>query len=105
MDQLVDAAVEQVALAPDGEVHMRAWSVPAARCAKNDGDGARARTPNLLSVPPRLAAPPGCSVAQLWSALSPAADEAGVQLEAPALRIAVWRLLTAEPGLRFHLPG
>jgi hypothetical protein len=60
--------------------------------------------PTSFSVPPRLAAPAGCTVAQLWSSLRPAADEAGVQLAAPALRTALWRLLTVEPGLHFSLP-
>ena len=54
--------------------------------------------------PSPLARSAGCPLAQLWEALAGAAEEAGVQLAAPAVRTALWRLLQAEPGLRCAVP-
>ncbi|KAL4440566.1 hypothetical protein ABPG75_003567 [Micractinium tetrahymenae] len=52
-----------------------------------------------------LLSPDGCTLPQLWGALGDAAAEAGVRLEAPAVRTALWRLLAAEPGIRAAEPS
>lgn len=52
------------------------------------------------TAPPPARPSVGCTLPQLWDALGDAAAEAGVRLEAQAVRTALWRLLVAEPGIR-----
>lgn len=106
MEEVASAAVEQVALAPDGE-HLP--QIAASRKVGRGvtptqktglgGLGSKCRLA-LLPAPP----PAGLPVAALWDALAEAAAEEGVELGAPAVRTALWRRLTSEPGIRAALP-
>ncbi|PRW05800.1 hypothetical protein C2E21_9561 [Chlorella sorokiniana] len=49
-------------------------------------------------------APDGLPVAALWGALAEAAAEQGVDLGLSAVRTALWRRLTSEPGIAAALP-
>ncbi len=103
MEALASAAVEQVALAPDGEhraveASRRKVGRAAAR-AKHCWGSARTE-----DVPAPGPPPAGLPVAALWDALAEAAAEEGVELGLPAVRAALWRRLSSEPGLRAALP-
>ena len=104
MKSLLSAAVEQVALATDGETRGRERGEFAAPAGTPRNNVAPPRGLEHPTSPPHLAHPAGCPLAQLWEALAGAAEEVGVQLDAPAVRTALWRLLLAEPGLRCAVP-